>query len=493
MDRLILTGWGWREYACAAAVALRHFTHKADVFGMSKRRLPEFLSEVTGYQEIVILGVSLSGDPPKLLDAVSRLTKKKVRLIWVSAFDPPEAISPEFCSKIDVVVGRNGLYSTVCALYDDVDARDIHPLSEEWNPPKGIAAYHELLDAAMYYYRNYQDVKAYGNAIRHIANGDGSGQFSSEEKSMIDHYRRYGNRELIGSSGAMTALTERINRVAACGDARVLIYGESGTGKETVAFQIHSKSPRRMDAYIAFNCASVTPNLLESRFLGYEKGAFTDAKERRPGVFELANDGTLFLDEIGELPLEAQGILLRVLEGGRFTRMGGNEEVRVDVRLVTATNRNLPAMVRDGRFREDLFHRLNVVQIRVPPFREHHEDLDKIANDYWLKRHKKRLEVSQLEALRSYDYPGNVRELFNLLERASVLGETDFIRLIAEHKEMIADMYSPLQVEYPENLKAMTHIHVRRIFDQCKGNYTHAAKMLGIAINTLRVHLKESD
>ncbi len=191
----------------------------------------------------------------------------------------------------------------------------------------------------MYVYRNYQDEKAYGNAIRHIACGDPESRWSDVEKQMIEHYKRFGNRELVGKSDAMQDLLERINLIAPRDHARVLIFGESGTGKETVALQIHNKSPRRNEPYIAFNCASVTPNLLENRFFGYEKGAFTGASEMKRGLFEQANGGTLFLDEIGELPLEAQGILLRVLEGGRFTRMGGRDEIEVNVRLIAAANR----------------------------------------------------------------------------------------------------------------------------------------------------------
>ncbi|MBQ7394937.1 MAG: sigma-54 factor interaction domain-containing protein, partial [Lentisphaeria bacterium] len=172
---------------------------------------------------------------------------------------------------------------------------------------KEMTSYHFLLEAAMYSHRNYQDEKSYGLAIKHLARKDPESAWSSSEKQLVEHYKRYGNRELVGKSAAMQKLQGQINMIAAHPDARVLIFGENGTGKETVALQIHNKSSRNREPFIAFNCASVTPNLLEDRFFGHEKGAFTGANEQRPGLFEQADGGTLFLDEIGELPLEAQG------------------------------------------------------------------------------------------------------------------------------------------------------------------------------------------
>ena len=306
----------------------------------------------------------------------------------------------------------------------------------------------------------------------------------------MEHYRRYGHRELVGKSAAMKELRGYIDRVAAHPEARVLILGESGTGKETVALQIHTKSPRRNEPFYAFNCASVNPELLESRFFGHMKGAFTGADRDEPGLFELADGGTLFLDEIGELPLAAQGILLRILEGGRFMRVGGKTEIKTDVRLITATNRNLPQMVRKGKFREDLFMRLNVVQIRVPPLREHKEDIADIADHWWFGRFKKHLSEKQIAALKEYDYPGNVRELMNLLERAAVLGESDFAQLVARHREMNAgfnegdDGSSPAIA--PDLLDDAIREHVRRVLRKYALNVTRAASALGISRTTLR-------
>ena len=486
---LILTGWGWKDYAFAAALALRH-CKEADVRGMSVRRLPEFLGEVKGHREILILGVGLGDNPGLLEKALARLAADKVKVTWISSLPLPKAVSDVIRGKLDCRVDEDadGITDAVGRAFR-IPADDLAQLLREKKPTTRAKSVHLLLDAAMYMYRNYQDEAAYANAIRHVAAGDDESQWTPAEQKMVAHYLRFGSRELVGKSDAIQDMLGRINRIAPREHARVLIHGETGTGKETVALLIHNKSPRKDQPFIAFNCAVVTPDLLESRFLGYEKGAFTGATERRHGVFEQAHGGTLFLDEIGELPLAAQGILLRVLEGGRFARLGGKEEVEVDVRLIVATHRDLAGMVREGKFREDLFHRLNVIQIRIPPLREHREDVAQIANGYWLKQHGRRLEPKQIEALMAYDYPGNVRELFNLLERASVMDERDFGRLLAEHQQMTASLAPRSEVEYPDNLEEMTRQHVRQVFGKCGSNLTKAAEILGASRNTVRKYL----
>lgn len=489
MKTLILTGWGWRDYACAAALALRY--HKgADVMGISQRRLPEFLNEVTGYGAISIIGVGLGGNPELLEKALEELTASKTKVTWISALNVPASIGEGIRSRLEIVIPPKveDLADAVSRIYH-IPYDDLAQILQAEKPTAKAERTHLLLDAAQYMYRNYQDETAYADAIRHLACGDNESRWTEAEKRMVEHFQRYGGRELVGKSPAIRDLIGRVNRIAEKKDARVLIHGETGTGKETVALQIHNKSPRAKEPFIAFNCAVVTPDLLESRFLGYEKGAFTGATERRPGVFEQANGGTLFLDEIGELPLEAQGILLRVLEGGRFTRMGGREEIAVDVRLVAATHRDLAGMVRAGKFREDLFHRLNVVQVRIPPLREHKEDIALLADGYWMKRHGCRLAPKQIDALMDYGYPGNVRELFNLLERADVLGENDFARLLAEHRQLAASLATKDEPDYPDNLEEMTRRHVRWVYEKCGRNITKTAAALGAARNTARKHL----
>ena len=490
MKTLILTGWGWNDYACAAALALRHFK-VADVYGISKRRLPEFLDEVKGYRQIVILGVGLGDNPALLGKALARLAAKKTEVSWISVLPLPKALGKDARDflKIIVVPDAEDLTDAVSRTYG-IPVGDLASILQEKKSAKADEGFRVLLDAAMYMYRNYQDEEAYANAIRHMANGDDASQWTAAERAMVEHFQRFGNRELVGKSDAIQNLLGQINLIASKDCTRVMISGESGTGKETVALQIHNKSARAKESFIAFNCANVSPDLLESRFLGYEKGAFTGATERKQGIFEQADGGTLFLDEIGELPLAVQGLLLRVLEGGRFTRVGEGPELVVNVRLITATHRDLAAMVREGKFREDLFFRLNVIQIRVPPLREHKEDIGQIADGFWLKRCGRRLHPAQIEALMAYDYPGNVRELLNLLERANVLEIADFFRLLADHRKTTGQLKPPQDaLEAPDNLEEMVRWHVRRVFDKCGKNLTKTAETLGAARNTVRKYL----
>lgn len=498
---LIITGWGWKEYAVAAAAALRALKGEAEVVGMSKRRLPEFL-EVEGakWKRIFLIGLSLAGDEARLAMALRRLGGAK-RVTWISGLPMSESqrrlVAPHL--KVQEFGGGpfNGSLVAAVGKAFETEVDDLMPFAREGaRIPKSVPPYHELLAAAMYAYRNYQDVDSYATAIRYLANGIAESAWSPELRSLVAHYRRYGNRELVGKGALMRELREDIGRIAAHPEARVLILGESGTGKETVALQIHTRSPRRAEPFFAFNCASVNPELLESRFFGHEKGSFTGANERQPGLFELADGGTLFLDEIGELPLEAQGTLLRVLEGGRFMRVGGREEIKTDVRLVTATNRNLPRLVREGKFREDLFMRLNVVQIRVPALREHKEDIRDIADGWWFGRFRRHLSSEQLAALNEYDYPGNVRELLNLLERAAVLDEGDFARLISKHREMNAGLLDGESASagggiVPDELEEIIRRHVRKVFQKYAQNLSRASAALKISRNTLRKYVQE--
>lgn len=522
-NNLILTGWGWPDYACAAALALRHFKD-ADVLGMSTRRLPEFLDglKAPSWRTIVIFGIGLTGDPERLSSALKRLKAGGVRVFWISALPIPDELSPrtaaELKKSMKIYVNEDGLLEAAGALFK-LPFGDLTPLLHD----KPRAAYHKayrtLLDAAMYAYRNYQDEVSYGAAIAHIANSDPEKNWTGAEHKLMEHYLRYGGRELAGKSEANQELLAKINQVAPHDDARVIIYGESGTGKETVAQLIHNKSPRREEPFLAFNCASVTPNLLESRFFGHEKGSFTGANERKDGLFKLADGGTLFLDEIGELPLEAQGILLRVLEGGRFTRLGGTEEIETNVRLITATNRDLAAMVRDGKFREDLYFRLNVFPIRIPSLRERISDVEQIADGWWLRHRRCHLTRAQLKALMSYDYPGNVRELINLLERALVFDDPDFNIIVEENRFMTANLRNtsasdntpasnvPMptmsvatskshalndpanSADILDELDAVIRLHVRRVYEKY-GTIAKAAEAMKISRNTLKKYLR---
>jgi formate hydrogenlyase transcriptional activator len=236
--------------------------------------------------------------------------------------------------------------------------------------------------------------------------------------------------EIVGSSKAMSHLLRKVDKVAPS-DSTVLILGETGTGKELIARAVHRRSRRASRAFVTVNCAAIPQSLIASELFGHERGAFTGALQRRVGRFEAANGGTLFLDEIGELPMETQIALLRVLQERKFERVGSNHPISVDVRLIAATNRDLPAAVAAGAFRQDLFYRLNVFPIAVPPLRERVDDIPLLV-EYFVGRFAKEagknirhIAKQTLEQLRGYHWPGNIRELQNVVERAVILGETD--------------------------------------------------------------------
>ena len=232
--------------------------------------------------------------------------------------------------------------------------------------------------------------------------------------------------EIVGRSPALVALLGKVQRVAAT-DAPVLVLGETGTGKDLVARAVHDRSPRRGRPLVTVNCAALPPSLIESELFGYEKGAFTGAITRTPGRFEVADGGTILLDEVGELPLEVQAKLLRVLQTGEFERLGSSKVLRTDVRLVAATNRDLEREVREGRFRADLFYRLSVFPLTLPPLRSRPEDIPLLVwhviarKQARLGRHIERVTDRAMRAFRAYSWPGNIRELENVVERALIL------------------------------------------------------------------------
>jgi PAS domain S-box-containing protein len=236
--------------------------------------------------------------------------------------------------------------------------------------------------------------------------------------------------EIVGSSRALTAVLSRVSKVASS-DSTVLITGETGTGKELVARAIHRRSRRASRAFVAVNCAAIPRDLIASELFGHEKGAFTGALQRRLGRFELADGGTIFLDEVGELASDTQVALLRVLQEHEFERVGGRERIQVDVRVIAATNRDLPAAVADGTFRQDLFYRLNVFPLEMPPLRERQEDIPVLV-EYFIGRYARkagktfrRISKRTLDRLQSYRWPGNVRELQNVIERSVIVADTD--------------------------------------------------------------------
>ena len=322
--------------------------------------------------------------------------------------------------------------------------------------------------------------------------------------------QQFSFQQIVGESTAMREMLALAHKVAESEVSSVLLQGESGTGKDLVAKAIHYHSSRADNPFVAINCAALPSTLIESELFGYEKGAFTDAKARKEGLFEQAEGGTLFLDEIGELELSLQAKLLRVLEEGSFRRVGGLKDLPLDVRVIAASNRDLKTESEANRFRADLFYRLSVIQIDIPPLRERGDDVQLLA-EYYISSFKERLRKSinditpeALEAFRRYEWPGNVRELRNVIERAMILEDGYTITakylprgLTGESQsrgEARVDGVKPDQFSLPHTGVSLEDVEmslVRQALERSAGNQTKAAELLGISRDQLRYRMKK--
>jgi DNA-binding NtrC family response regulator len=293
---------------------------------------------------------------------------------------------------------------------------------------------------------------------------------------------------LYGSSTVMQDVYRMIEKVAPT-EATVFITGESGCGKELVARTIHERSPRARGAFVAINCGAIPQNLIEAELFGHERGAFTGANRQHRGCFERAEGGTLFLDEITEMPLEMQVRLLRVLETGRFVRVGGDGEIRTNVRVLAATNRDALDAVRDGRLREDLMYRLAVFPIALPPLRERDGDTELLAEHFLQNLNveggmSKRFSRAALTTIRAYHGPGNVRELKNAVHRAFIMAE-EFVELDLSGLACPAVEGECLRMPVGTSLAEMERQAIFATLDHCRGNKRRAAEMLGVSLKTL--------
>ena len=304
----------------------------------------------------------------------------------------------------------------------------------------------------------------------------------------------YNHENMIGQSDGINYVFYKVEQIARS-DTTVLVLGETGTGKELVARAIHGLSLRKERALVKVNCATLPSNLIESELFGHEKGAFTGAHSRRLGRFEIANGATLFLDEIGELPLELQPKLLQVIQNGEFERLGSSDTRKVDVRIIAATNRNLEEEVRKGRFREDLWYRLNIFPITMPPLRDRMEDIPLLVNffvDKISKRLGKSIEmvpVSVMDALQKYHWPGNIRELENVLERAVISSSGPKLRLVDELKKPHKDL-----IRSERTLEDVEREYIVQVLEQVQWKVSgknSAAEILGLDRSTLRARMRK--
>jgi two-component system response regulator HydG len=312
---------------------------------------------------------------------------------------------------------------------------------------------------------------------------------------------RFDRSRIIGQSPAMVKLLDTVSQVAPS-EATVLITGESGTGKELIAAATHFNSSRRDGPFVQLNCAAITETLLESELFGHEKGAFTGAERRREGRFHQAHGGSLFLDEVSEMPLSMQVKLLRVLQEREITRVGGDAPVKVDVRLIAATNRHLPDLIAAGRFREDLYYRLNVVGLAVPPLRERREDIPLLVQHFlevFAQRNRKAIKgvtPQAMDRIIRYGWPGNVRELMNAVERAVVLSRTDYLAgedfTLMPPEEPAPEAWAPAPDGGASHLslQEIEKTTILKVLEASGGNKSETSRRLGITRRTLHKKLK---
>ncbi|MBD3178674.1 MAG: response regulator [Candidatus Latescibacteria bacterium] len=314
----------------------------------------------------------------------------------------------------------------------------------------------------------------------------------------------YDFKNFVGKSRVMLEVFERVKKVGKSKASTILIQGESGTGKELVARAIHESSKGKNKPFMEINCAALPETLLESELFGHEKGAFTDAKRRKKGLLELAEGGTIFLDEIGEMGVTLQSRLLRVIENKTFRRVGGVKDLRLNARVISATNRNLKEEISKGNFRNDLYYRLQVIPIDLPPLRERKEDIELLANHFIktfnreFKKNIRTISAEVADILRAYNWPGNVRELKNIIERAVLLDAEESIKIehlpseIVEGRDQISEEIAARNIDelFPMSLKEMEKMLILNTLDKTRGNKSKSARILGISRQTLREKVK---
>ena len=478
---LIIAGIG-EQQLYAAAILLCQWP-EAELETASAKRLPSVLEKVAKShgRSVYIAGVPGTHKPEIIRRTVQAAAEKQNLLVWFGqeAHRPPagtawkEHVVPNTGTMADTVLKlaspsrETKQMQLLCAIARKI--KDAAPLdsAEEKLASTAKAAYWAATEL--------QGFNTYKSGIAFLA-GKHQAADSQGLSTARKHYEEWGaDRQSERHSQAMKDVYKKTWVLGKEGKCRVLITGETGTGKETIARVIHASSPRTDKPFIAFNCAELSPQLLEGKLFGYTKGAFTGANQEYHGAFERANGGTLFLDEVGELSLSAQAGLLRVLQERRFLPLGSESEMKVDVRVLAATNRDLLTMVKDGTFRADLYYRLNAVILHLPALRERKEDIEFIAWGYW----KNRPTPQQLQALCSYSWPGNVRELLSILDHARIFNESDLSKAIPHEETVSGGMPD-------ESLESAIRTHVCKIHARYDQNHTRAAKALGISINTLR-------
>lgn len=501
--------------ACATAMALQRFPD-AQIRVTSASRVDQTLqllaSDNKSYREIHVLGVGAYCDWETLVKAAAALKQKATRLVWHCGrgyLDEKRGLFDEICHASFENLGTNT--AAVCRSLAIDDARPdplrlleiarrdpaLHDAKDV--PNRDIAYWIELIEASISQYFKFQDDERYPQTIRRLARG----VVEKEDEQLVKTFRQQGWKYLIqGKSPSILNLKRRIKMVAAV-DEGVIITGETGTGKEHVAHLIYEASARADQAFVPVNCATFAGNtaLANSTLFGHVKGAFTDAREARKGYFVQAQGGILYLDELSHLPLEVQGKLLRVVEDGYIVPEGADSPLKVNVRLIAASNRDLPTLIRRGKFLSDLYHRLSALRITVPPLRERAEDMDALVErtlaDLAGQGHVSSIKKKDWERLKEYSWQGNVRQLIKLVRRAVYLNMS-----VAEalNEELSLGSLAPEDNQdgpkcpiWPNSreevvaIQSVNEIYAHRALDLFHGNHAATRKALGIGHhNTLK-------
>jgi len=450
-----------------------------------------------------------------LRSILNQTTAKLTGYLSLDAADPaPKIVLPETAS-VDMPLSRRltqQAYQTGRTVWLFPELTAAHPPTDSLSsfadaiciPLKSssgdsFAALHVYRSGRAFHERDVRFIEAVAGYVAHGLEIHRQRRSLEAENSRLRTHTPTAD-DIIGESSAVIALRQQIFR-AAPQPYTVLVHGESGSGKELVALAIHRNSRRSGGPLVVVNCAAIAPTLLEAELFGYKKGAFSGADRDHPGLFQQADEGTLFLDEIGELSMDCQARLLRVIEGKAFRPVGATSDIKVDVRIVAATHRNLEQDVKSGRFRQDLSYRLKVIQIRVPALREHTEDIPELASFFLARvsaecRRSFRLTPAAMRKLQAYTWPGNVRQLRAVLESAAVMSEADLLDADALPLGGVSELASAAAVaaaDLPPSLD-MDEIEtwaIRRALKQTGGNVSHAAKVLGMSRDTLHTKIKK--
>ena len=495
------------KFVASTCILLNKYKNAELIFSSSKK-LDLSLNKLNCKNSTIhIIGIGIDCNADMILDNLKRLRKKNI-IKWYSNHNFFANIEDKLLKIIELIIDQKSELPNIIANYNSIIPRDnLIKKSENsnitWKWDNDI--FNELFDYARFRYFNMNDFDYCNTIIKKIA----FNKIDKYDKNELKKIRKYSDRYLLGNSQIIKELKNKIKIIGHDNLSNVHIIGETGTGKELVARLIHANSNRRDNNFKAINCATLSGDLIGSTLFGHVKGAFTNAHKDNQGAFEYADKGTLFLDEIGELNLEAQAKLLRVIQEKKISRIGSMDDKEVDVRIISATNSNLQDMIKNKRFREDLYYRISTFIITTPPLREHLEDLKdltdaiihKIAQDR--SKDYDRLSKKQLEQLKKYSWHGNVRELENALYNAYILTENkikdyDFNEYINSslEKNVVSPTSNIDSFNFSLNeLKSLEEIkkeYINYIYNHIANkNKEKTARLLKIAINTARKYIDE--